>query len=410
MDSEPSDPATGLYVHVPLCTDKCLYCDFYSVPRSAVPLRDQEELVRQIGLQASTLLSQLEGSVRTIFVGGGTPSALPGRAVSTLLRSLPGAAAEEWTVEANPETIDAPFLEACRESGVTRLSVGVQSTDDRLLATLRRRARRADVERTLKLLDSSWGGELSFDLITGIPGQKPTSVVDDIGVLAGSGCGHFSLYQLTCEPDTPLARSVAEGTIRLNEPEQDEELWFAGVAELRRRGFQHYEISNFCREGKECRHNLRYWRMEPYLGVGPAAVSTLPAARVGPVLRRQSATGILRLTNPRSVTRYLQGAPALWGIEVEEIAPRDFLLETLMMGLRLKDGLEARGFHHRFGADLDELAPGVWNRWVSRGLALRAADRLALTDSGRFVLDGLLIELANDLQSRELSGLSVSWP
>ena len=81
-----------------------------------------------------------------------------------------------------------------------------------------------------------------------------------------------------------------------------------------------------------------------------------------------------------------------------------------MMGLRLKDGLEARGFHHRFGADLDELAPGVWNRWVSRGLALRAADRLALTDSGRFVLDGLLIELANDLQSRELSGLSVSWP
>jgi coproporphyrinogen III oxidase-like Fe-S oxidoreductase len=342
-------------------------------------------------------------------MGGGTPSTLARPLLRRLLSSLGCQGCEEWTVEANPESIDAELLDICRETGVTRISVGVQSTDDRRLRVLARSAGRADILRAVELLRREWSADVNLDFIAGIPGQEPQDVIADLSLLDELTVTHVSLYSLTYEPDTPLERMVHAGQVHPNPEEKDEELWFAGVEELLGRGFRHYEVSNFCTPGKECRHNLRYWRLEPYLGVGPGAVSTLPA---GPLSRAIGMPDlaekgmVLRVSNPRDIHAFLAGRSRLWGAQLEIVKPEDFLLETLMMGLRLKDGIPADLFLRRFGASFSDILPGVWEGWVDQGAALPPGDRLALSDPGRMMLDGLLSELP-ETKARTLQ---VSWP
>ena len=423
-----SELSLSLYVHVPFCVDKCLYCNFYSVPKRQVSDQITEAVINQTIQQAAFFLGLLgyDRPPQTVFMGGGTPSTLPRPVLRRLLGGLGHPDSEEWTVEANPESIDQEFLDACRKAGVTRISAGVQSTDDRRLRALRRTASRSDILRAVELLRLRWDRDVNLDFIAGIPGQEPREVREDLSLLDELPASHVSLYSLTYEPDTPLERLVQRGEVRANSAEKDEELWFAGVEELKRRGFKHYEVSNFCSPGKECRHNLRYWRLEPYLGAGPGAVSTLPAGPVAKALGRPElaqAGGVLRMSNPKDIHAFLRGRPGLWGAQFEPIKPEDFLLETLMMGLRLEEGITAEAFRRRFGAGFDELFPGVWESWVSRGYAIplgdrpalsdrpALGDRLALSDSGRMMLDGLLSGLPSEMSS-EARGrpLRVTWP
>jgi oxygen-independent coproporphyrinogen III oxidase len=409
---ESSDPGISLYVHVPFCADKCLYCDFYSVPRHSVPAGLQAAVVQETIRQGRSFLALLPAGtrMRTIFMGGGTPSALPRDLLAELLDAFRDAGSCEWTLEANPESLDDAFLDICSSSGATRLSVGIQSLQDDQLRLLRRPATRENTLEALQRVARRWSGELSVDYIAGIPGQTPRQVSEDIALLRDFGPGHFSLYQLTCEPGTELAALVAQGRIELNPPDLDEELWFTGKEALEGAGFRHYEISSFCMPGKECRHNLRYWMMEPYLGVGPAAVSTLPAdpfARMldnGPV----ESSAVLRFSNPRDIHAFLQDTGKRWGMEVERIAPRDFLLENLMMGLRLSRGISLSVFEGRFGTSFDRLFPALWHAWMDRGLVLPQDTSLRLSDRGRLVLDRLLGEIAERLAA--IDEPSVRWP
>ena len=407
-----SDLFLSLYVHVPFCVDKCFYCDFYSVPRRSVDVDIQKAVVEQTIEQARFFTDVLDCSLpfQTVFMGGGTPSALPRPLLRKLLNALGLSGCEEWTIEANPESVDEEFLEACREAGATRISVGVQSTVDRHLRTLRRSCSRRDIMRAVELLRGQWTADLNFDFIAGTPGQVPADVALDMRLLDVLPATHVSLYSLTYEPETPLAQLVQSGKVRPNPPQQDEEIWFRGVEELHRRGYIHYEISNFCRREKECRHNLRYWRLEPYLGVGPGAVSTLPAGPVAAALRRPDLADrspVIRISNPRDIRAFLAGRELLWGAELESVKPEDFLLETLMMGLRLQEGISAQAFTTRFGRRFDEIFPGLWESWVQRGAALPASDRLALTHRGRMVLDGLLSDIT---EAPDAKNLRLSWP
>ncbi len=407
-----SEFSLSLYVHVPFCVDKCLYCNFYSLPRRTVDEKIQEAVVDQTIAQERFFLDALgsDGPPQTVFMGGGTPSTLARPLLRRMLTALRFPSCNEWTVEANPESIDQEFLDVCGEAGVTRISAGVQSMDDRHLHSLHRTGSRGDILRAIGLLRAGWDADLNLDFIAGIPGQMPHEVASDLCLLDDLAVSHVSLYSLTYEPETPLARLVQAGKVRPNSAERDEELWFAGVEELQRRGYSHYEVSNFCRPGKECLHNLRYWRLEPYLGVGPAAVSTLPAARIAAILGKPELAkdgGVLRMTNPRDIHAFLSGRDDLWGAQLETVSPSDFLLETLMMGLRLDEGISAAAFVRRFGRDFKEIFPGLWEAWVSRGAARPAGERLALSNSGRMMLDGLLSELPP--QGNE-HGLKVSWP
>lgn len=421
---ESSDPALSLYVHVPFCTDKCLYCDFFSVPRHSVSEDIQEAVIRQTILQAGYFLNaraseastrlRVPPRIETIFMGGGTPSALSRENLAALLDAFRDKAAIEWTVEANPESIDEKLISLCEDAGVTRLSVGVQTLRNSLLRLLRRPASRSQTLAALELLGRRWRGGLNLDLIAGIPGQSPGEVREDLAHLVQFRPSHLSLYQLTYEPETELALLVQQGKIVLNTRELDEELWFAGKEALEGWGFKHYEISNFCLPGKECRHNLRYWRMEPYLGVGPGAVSTLPARAFALALGRpelaEAPGGVLRVSNTKDIHAFLGGQGSLWGLEVESVKPEDFLFENLMMGLRLQEGISTASWESRFGRSFDEFFPGIWRRWSDEGLAEKPLGNLRLTESGRMVLDGLLGELTERLATAGLPSITISWP
>lgn len=335
--------------------------------------------------------------IHTIYVGGGTPSLLPAfllrRLLSAIRTFIAGLAEEpsEWTVEANPESLDEEFLQTCSAFGVTRLSLGLQSMQGELLRRLGRPGDAAANRKALRLLESQWGRRLNLDLLAGIPGQDPDLLREDLRQAIDHSPGHISFYALT-----PVPGSRLEALIDL---ELQEQLWLDGYWQLEKAGYRNYEISNFARPGQECKHNLRYWNLQSYLGVGPGSVSTLPG-RAGEVYR---------LSNPEELGPFLSGQEGLWGIQAELISPRDFLFETLMMGLRLREGLPRELFSQRFGAPLETMMPELWSRWKSRGLAAESGSHYALNDQGRLVLDRLLIELGKSLEKTELPKLSIRW-
>jgi oxygen-independent coproporphyrinogen III oxidase len=411
-----SERVVSLYVHVPFCTGKCLYCDFFSVPAHAVGEADVSAVVGQTVRQAHALLDAAGADARvpTVFVGGGTPTILPLAELERLLGAFSRLGAREWTVEANPETLSGDFLDACAGAGVTRISLGVQSIHERHLRTLGRRATRAQTLDGIRLLRDRWRGDASIDLITGIPGQTAADVLEELSLLDGSWPGHVSLYQLTLEEGTGLAGLVESGTVRPNGTDVDDGLWFTGRDGLEERGYRRYEVSNFCLPGSECRHNLRYWTLEPYAGAGPGAVSTVPASWAVRLLGVRGAgaprEGVARLSSPRSIHGFLEAADRHWGMDVESVPPRSFILETLMMGLRLADGVSADAFQRRFGLGFHELFPGLWDRWVGRGLAQADADRLRLSWIGLDLLERLLGEVAAALPDAPLERVRLRWP
>lgn len=407
----------SLYVHVPFCADKCRYCDFFSVPHQRA--EREGSLERRIATetirQAAAFLESLgQESVETIYIGGGTPSVLPRETLDLLLEAFRGLSPAEWTVEANPESLDEAFLRICARRGVSRISAGAQSGEDRHLRLLGRPGDREDNLRAFRLLKEGWEGRVSVDYLCGIPGQTVAELERDLFRLREDAIDHVSLYSLTVERDTALERMISRGEITLNARDQDEEIWLRGKDLLEEMGFRHYEISNFALPGNECTHNLRYWRLEPYLGVGPGAVSTLPARALGAILPKtrygRGDAEVLRLSNPQNLEAFLTGPENLWGMEIEPIRDRELLMETLLMGLRTTDGIARDGFHHRFGRDFGEVFPGLWERWEKEGAARSVDERLTLTEKGRLFLNGYLAQIQSFLDSREIPSLEIHWP
>lgn len=384
-----SSKPVSLYVHLPFCRSKCPYCDFFSV--ACDRNEDMERVVEGILEELAFFEQRLQPSaVPTVYVGGGTPSLLPGRSLERLLAGIRAFAPEpaEWTVEANPESLTVGFLETCLQQGADRLSLGVQSTRDRLLHVLGRPGDEADNRIALKRIRSSWPGRLNLDFLVGVPGQSRADLFRDLRAAREAGAGHVSLYALTPPPGTALAEAVQE--------DARDELWLAGFEQLEAQGYRNYEVANFARPGHECQHNLRYWRLEPYLGVGPGAVSTLPGA----------GGEVFRLYHPEDIPAYLAGNP--WGLRQETILPKEFLLETLMMGFRLRAGIGTEEFSRRFGRPLPELLPGLWREWEERGYLREDPAVYALTDQARLLLNRRLLEAQQALEGQ--ADPPVRWP
>ncbi len=423
-----SEPPRSLYLHVPFCRSKCFYCDFFSVPRCGRGSEGvlESRIVAETLRQAQRFHDAL--GIRkfdTVYVGGGTPSCLPRPELARLLEALGGFSPFEWTVEANPESIDEEFLELCLRYGVSRLSIGFQSNRDSLLSLLGRPGNREDNLRALEMLGRKWRGEIGVDLLAGIPGQTAADLESDLSMLYEAGIGHISLYSLTVEPETELERMIRSGEVTPNPEELSEELWLIGKNSLQKAGYGHYEISNFALPGRECRHNLRYWRLEPYIGVGPGAVSTLtlsdakaigaplggptgepPGESVGEAV----AASVVRLSNPCDLGAFLAGEAEDWNVGVETIGDRDFMLETLMVGLRTSMGIDQSSFSRRFGGEFQEFYPGLWESWMDQGLAESSAESLRLTEKGRLFLNRLLAGIQEKTKSSDFPPLYVQWP
>ncbi len=380
----------GLYLHIPFCVRKCPYCDFYSLPLAGGGAEDYARAaLSQMRAWREDLASApadeggcgaWDPSVDTVFVGGGTPTALPSETLARLLdgvrETFSPREGSEWTVEANPGNVTREKLYLLRRAGVNRLSLGVQSADDRLLAALGRIHRFADAAESLRLAREVGFTNLSADLMFGIPGEEARSLRTSIERLLALGVTHLSLYALTLEEGTPFWRRAARGDLPLPSEDEVRESYLSACEFLEREGFVHYEISNFALPGRECRHNLRYWRGEQYLGIGPAAHSYLAARR---------------FSLPRSLPAYLRGAPPLrdYLATTPIMSARELREERLILSLRLSKGLPLDFFTARERAALREKI----SLWQTLRLVRTESGRLSLTPAGMLVSNTLLSDL-----------------
>jgi oxygen-independent coproporphyrinogen-3 oxidase len=276
----------GLYVHIPFCRHKCFYCDFASYAgREGSMARYTDALKAELERRAVPLAGRY-GPPRTVYLGGGTPTALPetlmARLLAAIRRSLfpsGGAGPLEFTVEANPGTVDASYLSMLRQSGVSRISFGVQSFDDSLLRRIGRIHTAVQAEEAFRAARQAGFANISLDLMYGLPGQTLDDLRDSVEKAVALGPDHISIYGLQVEEGTVFFRERESGRLTLPTEQEAEEMYDFMTRRLPEAGYARYEISNFARPGFESRHNLSYWQDVPYLGIGAAAHSYLAGVR-----------------------------------------------------------------------------------------------------------------------------------
>ena len=384
-----ADPGTdaelGLYLHVPFCLRKCPYCSFFSVPVSTEKaVRYCQALAQQIDWLAAADWSGGR-PFATIFFGGGTPSILPVPDLAVLLRDcrakFPWAAAEiEISIEVNPATVGEIELRQLRRAGFNRLSVGVQSLDDAELQALGRPHNGAEARAVVAAARRAGFANLNLDLMFGLPGQTAKGWRRTLQAALDLEPEHLAIYELTIEENTPFAVLLAQGKLVL--PDEDEVLaMMASTAETTTRaGLHRYEISNYARPGRECRHNLNYWHNGDYLGLGAGAVSCLDGRRYAAV---------------EDIARYchlVEARQEPWA-GVEELALEARFRETVIMGLRLTTGVSLTALERRFGLRAVDYYGPILRRLAEQGLVASTGDTLRLTATGLALANQVMAEL-----------------
>lgn len=369
----------ALYVHWPFCKARCTYCDFRAFPHQEKRIAAYAETVREeIRLLAERIP---EGEVTSLYFGGGTPSHVPTaeleatvRAIRAVFAMAPGA---ECTVEANPEDVTAAWAERVREMGFNRVSLGVQTFDDALLAEIGRTHSAQQAEAAVKALRAAGLENLSLDLMVGLPGQTVEAVRRDMERLCAINPPHLSVYSLTVAEGTRMHRRLAQEPDAFPCEETERDMMHAVEEAAAAHGYAHYEISNFAKPGKESRHNLAYWRMQPYIGVGLDAAGYWNSAHT---------------QNPGSLARYTEeiraGRTAL--DRAEPLTPEQMATELLLTGLRLAEGISPEEVHRRTGIDLRVEKAEEVRVFVEQGMMKEQDGRWIATRKGRDLLDVLL--------------------
>jgi len=339
----------GLYLHTPFCRSKCAYCDFFSI----VPATPQEVesypalLTQELRQSAEAWI----GPLNSIFFGGGTPSLLPVQEIKTLLDSARATFGFtdtiEISLEANPGTVSLRYLDDLRRAGINRLSLGIQALADEDLAKLGRVHTHQDSLSAMAAARRAGFDNLSLDLIYNRPGQNPDTLQTEVAQLLELQPKHLSCYELTIESGTPFAQMKESGALSLPDEEDAAAAYRCIHNELTQAGFAHYEISNFARPGYECRHNLGYWRRQPYLGLG-AGAHTLRGNAWG---ERLSVAADLELYRQH----LFAGGKTATSIEVcdQQLA----MAETLYLGLRTTEGVSDARFSQQFNCTVAEVFP-----------------------------------------------------
>ncbi|MEN9790504.1 MAG: hypothetical protein RLZZ63_162 [Gemmatimonadota bacterium] len=366
-----------IYLHVPFCGRRCSYCDFAIAVRRTVPVdRYVENVVREIAARAV----EFSTGVRTIYLGGGTPSKLGGEGIAALLHGIReyggvdkfSTEVREVTVEANPEDVSADVVRAWRAAGVNRVSLGVQSFDPGVLAWMHRGHSPEEAEAAVRTIREGGIDEISLDLIFAIPDQVGASrLAADLDRAVALEPTHLSIYGLTVEPRTPLGRWTARGAVQEAPEDRYAAEFLLAHDRLAAAGFEHYEVSSYARPGHRAVHNAAYWSGAPYLGLGPSA---------------HGFDGRVRRWNTAAYaewsTQVEQGIDPLAGEET--IGSDERLAEEVYLGLRTIDGLVIR--------PEDSITIGPW---IDAGWGRREGDRLVLTPDGWLRIDALAAALTS---------------
>lgn len=365
----------GIYIHVPFCFHKCHYCDFYSVVASPA---QREAFVRRLIEEITAAGRFAHNPIRTVFIGGGTPTLLGPNLWQPIFAALHEAfdcsELMEFTSEANPETVDAPLADALVRGGVNRLSIGAQSFDPRHLKTLERWHQPARVAESVRLARSAGIDNIGLDLMFAIPGQSTEDWLSDLDRALSLEPTHLSCYALTYEPNTPLTDKLSRNLLTRCDEALEAAMYEHAIERLDAAGFEHYEISNFALPGRRCAHNMLCWTNGDWLAFGPSA-----AAHIGG----------LRWKNADDLDRYLAGSGGAPIEYVERLDTDAALGEALMLRLRLIEGAELAWLEPR----LDARRRDVIRRQVQEGYLERTATHLRLTRRGLLVADTIMREL-----------------
>ena len=379
----------GVYIHFPFCVKKCNYCDFLSGPADSGTRRAYADALcreiysfgREYGMREKPSRDE-KIPVDTIFLGGGTPSVMDPadlvRVIETVREVfdvLPGA---EISMEMNPGTFREEML-AFVKKYIGRVSLGLQSADDGELSRLGRIHTYSEFERCYSTLRDAGISNINVDLMSAIPGQTLASWERSLTSVLNMEPEHISCYSLIIEEGTPFYNLFEDGRLNLPDEDEEREMYYLTERLLASHGYRRYEISNYARPGYECRHNVRYWRRAPYIGLGIGAASLYDETR---------------WSNTRDLQRYLSGSGSLPDIreKIQNLSISEQMEEFMFLGLRMMEGVSAADFAEKFGCELDSVFGAACLRLISEGLLVREGDRYKLTSRGIDVSNVVLAE------------------
>ena len=367
MQAKPS----SAYVHIPFCTQICYYCDF-----SKVFIKNQPVDAYLEHLIQETRAYEI-GKLRTLYIGGGTPTALSAQQLSYLLTELPKvmdlSEVEEFTIEANPGDLDPDKIAVLKESQVNRVSLGVQTFDNKMLKKIGRSHQEQDIYDNIRHLKQAGFDNISIDLIYALPGQTMDQVKENVAKAIDLNIPHMSLYSLILENHTVFMNRMRRGKLPLPKEELEAEMFEYIIEELEKAGFEHYEISNFSKPGFESRHNLVYWDNAEYYGLGAGASGYVDG---------------IRYKNHGPIRHYLEAVEAGKArITEEHLTLEEKMEEELFLGLRKKTGVSKARFEEKFGISFDQRYGQVVASLTEQGLLVPDDKQVRMTKRGLFLGD-----------------------
>lgn len=360
---------TGIYIHIPFCLSKCLYCDFTSFRgRDGMYESYKNALLKEI--RNTPLLE--EYLIKSIFIGGGTPTVLPPRFISEIMEELSKlhiADDAEITIEANPKTLNMDYLRVLKFSGINRLSMGLQSTDNTVLKKIGRIHKYEDF--LINYNDALKAGfhNISADIMFGLPGQDIEGFSNTVETVSKLGLRHISAYSLIIEEGTPFFDLYEEGKLDLPEESEERKMYYLLIDTLSSKDYIHYEISNFSKKGFESQHNIRYWERGEYFGFGLSAHSLVEN---------------VRYENTEDLSFYIENSSNLKNIRTNshEISEKEAMEEFMFLGLRLIKGVGVEKFKKIFGKDIFSVYYKPIHDNIKKGLLMYEANRIFLTAKG----------------------------
>ena len=373
----------GIYIHIPFCLRKCAYCDFVSFPGTDRAEEYVNALLREIELRGEGIPPR---TYDTLFIGGGTPSALDAEYITKIMGRLYACLDvdfKEATIECNPGTVNKEKLKAYRDCGFDRISIGAQSFSDGLLWKIGRIHDSGQIAEAVQLARSAGFDNINLDLMYGLPGQGAEDHIESIVRAEELGVEHISAYSLILEEGTPLFDRVENGMVTMPDDDRVYDIHRAGMDKMRRLGYRRYEVSNYCRPGYECRHNLNYWDCGEYIGLGLNASSAMEME------------GWKRWRNTPDLDDYISLLDKyVLPVEEQDIIPeKDHMFEWMMLGLRKINGVDRRAFKEKFRRDPAEVYGKILDRLAGDGLVVLDKDRMFLTDRGMDIQNSVLLEL-----------------
>ncbi|PVE17961.1 oxygen-independent coproporphyrinogen III oxidase [Clostridium perfringens] len=360
----------SLYIHIPFCAQKCLYCDFPSFARKDHLRKAYIEALNKEIISLREKHNNLE--INTIFIGGGTPSVLEPDELECLLKEvakLNMAKDIEYSMECNPGNLTEEKLEVMKKYGVNRISMGLQAKHDNLLKGLGRIHNYKTFKENFLLAKKVGFNNINVDLMFGLPNQRLNEWEETLREIISLEPAHISAYSLIIEEGTAFYNLYENDKLKLPTEEEERKMYHLAKKILEENGFNQYEISNYAKEGKECRHNLAYWNMDNWIGVGSAAASYINGKRI---------------KNISSVEEYINSINEK-GEAVEEIinnSKNDNMEEFMFMGLRKINGIDENEFKNRFSMNINDVYGEILNKYIDEGLLIRESGRIFLSEKG----------------------------